>query len=112
MTFKFDSISLINLEMLIKQFLANEDRKDKPFRFCLLLSQVGDLFHYLTHDKILNPNARSLGSKIDEQASYGQALMQLLLSFEVVGLRVSHIFECALENFTIAAPDILVTLRT
>lgn len=102
MTFNFDSISFVNLEMLIKQFLANEDRKDKPFRFCLLQSQFGDLFHYLTHDKVLNPNARVLGSRNDEKLICGQALMQLLISFDVVGVSVSHIFVCALNKLNIS----------
>lgn len=115
MTFNLNTISLINLEILIKQFLANEDRKDKPFRFCLLLSQLGGLFHYLTHDKNLNLNARALGSRDDEKAACGQAMMQLLISFKVVGLNISHIFECALEKLhisnAITAPDVLVLLR-
>lgn len=88
-----ENISITALEAELKSFFDKEYRKDAPFRFCLLFSQLGDLFHYLTHDSVLNPPVRSWGSKHDERGACGQALMQLLMSIVVVKLSVKDVFD-------------------
>ncbi len=90
-----ENISIKALEVELKNFFKNEHRTDPIYRFCLLFSQLGDLFHYLTHDQILNPKARSLGSKQDEKVACAQALMQLLMSITIINMSVLRVFKKA-----------------
>ena len=88
-----ENITLANLEKEINGFFAHEFRKDEPYRFCLLWSQVGDLFHYLTHDQTQNPKARAWGTRDDEKIACGQTLMQLLMSMAVTGVSIVKVFK-------------------
>lgn len=93
-----DNIFIKLLETKLKGFLKNEYRIDSKYRFCLLYSQLGDLFHYLTHDPFFNPKARSWGSKEDEKGACAQALMQFLMTIVIVDLPVAEVFYKAFSN--------------
>lgn len=90
-----ENISIKVLGTELKRFFKNEYRRDSTYRFCLLFSQLGDLFHYLTHARELNPEARSWGSREDEKGACAQALMQLLMSIVVIKLATLDVFNKA-----------------
>ena len=69
----------------INNILSKEDRKDSLFRAAVFVTQVGQSFHYLTHDKAVNPAARPVGSRADEEAQLGDALVQLLIYLQSRG---------------------------
>lgn len=87
-----ENFSILSLEAELKSFLKKEYRIDPTYRFCLIFSQLGDLYHYLTHDPSLNPQARSWGSKEDERGACAQALMQLLMTFNVINVPMLDLF--------------------
>lgn len=91
------NLSIQDLWTEMRGFLKNEYRIDPLYRFCLTFSQYGDLFHYLTHDHTLNPEARPLGSREDEKGAYAQALMQLLISIIVLKYSLTDIFNKAFK---------------
>lgn len=62
----------------VKDLMEKEYRKDPDSRLNLVLSQLGDIGKYLTHDPTRNPNARPYGSREDEELAFGQAFVQLL----------------------------------
>ncbi len=86
------------LEQYIKQFLKREYRTDYEFRFILLFSQIGDVCHYLTHDKKLNPSARPLGTRDDERLIYAQALMQLSICINRSKISLKKVFTTILPH--------------
>ena len=90
--------SIAGLAFKIKHFLKREDRQDSLFRIALVQSQVGDLARYVTHDASLNPRARPVGSRKDEQTICGQALMQLLMYFASRGFKLEEVVELGLQN--------------
>ena len=75
----FQEINLKALQEDIKQLYEREDRKDPLFRSAILTTQIGQILHYLTHDRSLNPSARQIGSRADEEAQLGDGLVQFLI---------------------------------
>lgn len=70
-------MNFVSIEKTVAGLLQHEDRRDAEFRYLLLLTQVGDIGKYITHDRDLNPDARPYGTKGDEVLSFGQAFVQL-----------------------------------
>jgi phosphohistidine swiveling domain-containing protein len=83
----------------IKKLMAKEDRQDVEFRLNILLSEVGDIAKYITHDEVLNPSARPHGSKNDESLAYGQVFVQLVACALMRGINLDEAISCALENW-------------
>jgi phosphohistidine swiveling domain-containing protein len=73
------NVSLMSLQKEITNLFGKEDRKDPLFRGAILATQIGQLLHYLTHDKQINPGARTVGSRADEEAQLGDCLVQLAI---------------------------------
>jgi phosphohistidine swiveling domain-containing protein len=73
------NVSLQSLQKEIANLFSKEDRKDPLFRGAILATQIGQLLHYLTHDKQVNPGARTVGSRADEEAQLGDCLVQLAI---------------------------------
>jgi len=72
-------ILLRGLQEEVQYFFSREDIKDPLFRAAILTTQIGQLNHYLTHDSKINPGARSVGSRADEEVQLGDGLVQLLI---------------------------------
>jgi phosphohistidine swiveling domain-containing protein len=72
-------ISFMGVQKDITNIFSKEDRKDALFRAAILTTQIGQLQHYLTHDRQINPAARVVGSRADEEAQLGDCLIQLLI---------------------------------
>lgn len=71
---------------LVGGLLEKEDRKDVEFRYAILATEIGDLGKYITHDQVLNPNARPHGSKADEVQAFGQVFIQLIALAHLRGI--------------------------
>jgi len=83
----------------IKELMRNEYRRDVEFRVILLLSQIGDIAKYVTHDKNLNPKARPHGTSEDEVLAYGQVFVQLLACAQLRGIDIKYALDLALRNW-------------
>lgn len=91
--------SLNKITEEIGKLLNHEDRRDVEFRLNILLSEIGDIAKYVTHDQILNPNARPHGSKNDESLAYGQVFVQLVACAIMRGIDFNQAISCALDNW-------------
>jgi len=83
----------------VKELMEKEDRKDPEFRSVLMLSQLGSLAKYITHDPELNPNARPHGSRDDEILAFGQAFVQLVGLVYSRGVDIEKAIRKGLENW-------------
>lgn len=92
-------LSLKKIEDIVKELMAQEDRKDVEFRHLIALSEVGDIAKYITHDPVLNPNARPHGTKEDEILAYGQAFVQLSALAYLRNIPLKEAFEKGLHNW-------------
>lgn len=88
-----------NLAETIKELMKKEDRKDPEFRLAILLSEIGDIAKYITHDPKLNPNARPHGSAEDEKLAYGQVIVQLMGLMDIRRLEYDQALEKGLSNW-------------
>lgn len=77
---------------------AREDIKTPLFRSAILATQLGQLFHYLTHDRAINPGARSVGSRADEEAQLGDCLVQLIIYSLSRGFDIADIYSIGLKR--------------
>lgn len=84
--------NIAQLDKDIKSFFKQEYLVSVLDRFCLLFSQIGDIFHYLTHDPEFNPPARPWVSKEDHKSILAQALMQLLMACSAAGISFIDLF--------------------
>lgn len=91
---------LLKLSNEVSGFFVHEKRKDIPYRFALLMSQLGDLFHYLTHDQKINPEARSWGTREDEKLACGQAVMQAMMCVAICKLPLDSVIMRVLKKST------------
>lgn len=90
---------LEELSREIDILLSREDRKDPEFRLALVMSQIGSLASYLTHDPVLNPNARPHGSREDELMAYGQAFAMLMSLARARGINIENSIELGIANW-------------
>lgn len=88
-----------SIERAVTILLQYEDRRDAEFRYLLLLTQVGDIGKYITHDPELNPDARPYGTKGDEVLSFGQAFVQLLALASTRGIPLGQAVQQGLKNW-------------
>ncbi|MEA3295710.1 MAG: PEP-utilizing enzyme [Patescibacteria group bacterium] len=79
-------MNIEELEQRVRDCLETEPNKDPVFRMAILLSEVGDIAKYMTHDQKINPLARSHGSKEDEKLAYGQAFVQFFACMVLRGI--------------------------
>jgi len=91
--FDFDNI----LKRLGK-VLATHPRKDAEYRMNIVLSQIGDICRYITHDKKLMPGVRPYGAKADEQDAFGHSVAQLLIAARIRKIDVKKSLEGALAG--------------
>lgn len=82
----------------IKPCIEKECRKDASFRVAITISELGDIAKYITHDPLLNPEARSYGTKDDEELVYGQLFVQTLLCATIRGINIEQAIEEGLKN--------------
>ena len=95
-------MNFIDVVDRIEKLLQKEDRKDAEFRCLLVLSQIGSVGKYLTHDRELNPGARPFGSREDEVQAFGQAFVQLFALASIRGVSPTHAIQKGLENWELA----------
>lgn len=88
--------NIAQLDKEIQELFKREYLVKVLDRFCLLMSQIGDIFHYLTHDPEFNPPARAWDSKEDHKSILAQALMQLLMTCSAAGINFIDLFREAL----------------
>lgn len=94
-----DAINLIVILQEIAKLMEGEDRQDVEFRLNLVVSQLGSVAQYITHDPELNPNARPYGSVDDEVHAFGQLFVQLLATALLREVDVPAAIKIALENW-------------
>lgn len=74
-------VSIKDLMDFMSKVLENEDSLNvaaSPFRMSILVSQVGDLNRYISHDDRLNKTKpRPHGTRDDEISTFGHAFIQL-----------------------------------
>ena len=92
-------LKIKDLETRIKKLMKNEDRRDVEMRFVIAASELGDLAKYISHDQVLNPNARPHGTKEDEVLAYGQALVQVVALAYLRGISAGQAFKKGLQNW-------------
>lgn len=83
----------------IERCMEYEDRKEAWFRVLIAVTETGDIIKYITHDKELNPSARSHGTKEDEELAYGQAIVQTLAAAQLRGVNIEKAIEVGLKNW-------------
>ena len=83
----------------VRKLMEKEDRKDPEFRLALMISQLGSLAKYITHDPELNPNARPHGSPEDELLAFGQAFVQLVGLSHSRGIDTEKAIDLGLNNW-------------
>ncbi len=83
----------------IKRCMELEDRKDVEFRALIALTELGDIVKYITHDPVLNPKARTHGTRTDEELAYGQALVQTIATMLLRKIDVVVALEAGLKNW-------------
>jgi phosphohistidine swiveling domain-containing protein len=88
----------VGIEKEIENLFSREDRKDALFRAAILTTQIGQLLHYLTHDRQINPAARIVGSRADEEAQLGDALIQLLIYCLSRDFNVADVYSIGLRR--------------
>jgi len=86
------------LQKEINEIFTREDRKDALFRSAILTTQIGQLSHYLTHDRAINPGARSVGSRADEEAQMGDCIVQLMIYSISRGFNIVDIYSIGIRR--------------
>jgi phosphohistidine swiveling domain-containing protein len=71
---------------------SKEDRKDPLFRAAILATELGQILHYLTHDHQINPAARPVGTRSDEEAQLGDCLVQFIMYCISRGFKLSDVY--------------------
>jgi phosphohistidine swiveling domain-containing protein len=84
---------------IISELMAKEDRKDAEFRLALVMSEIGGLAKYITHDPKSNPGARPYGSPADEVLAYGQAEVMLRGLMHIRGIAYDDALTAGLKNW-------------
>jgi|SRR3989338_4204666 len=88
-----------DLQKEVARLLKDEDRKDVEFRLNLVLSELGDVAKYVTHDPRLNPSARLHGGSEDEVLAYGQLFAMLFGCAKLRGIDLRSAIEKGMENW-------------
>jgi len=88
-----------NIEAKINELMSKEDRKDAEFRLAILLSEVGDVAKYITHDEKLNPGARPHGTIEGEKLAYGEVIVQLIGLLNSRGISYDEAIQIGLKNW-------------
>ncbi|MBN2052561.1 hypothetical protein JW756_03585 [Candidatus Woesearchaeota archaeon] len=88
-----------SIEDTIQELMCNEDRKDAEFRLAILLSEVGDIAKYITHDQKLNPGARPHGTVEGEKLAYGEVIVQLMGLLKARGIQYDEALQQGLKNW-------------
>jgi phosphohistidine swiveling domain-containing protein len=83
----------------VAALMKNEDRKDAEFRLALLMSELGDIAKYITHDPRLNPGARKHGSKEEEHLAYGQAEVMFRALCHIRGIDYDQALALGMKNW-------------
>lgn len=69
-------------------------------RYAGIMRQIsGRIGRYITHDPVLNPNARPHGTKAEEVLAYGQVFVQTAALAGIRGIRLEDAFEKGLQNW-------------
>jgi phosphohistidine swiveling domain-containing protein len=76
---------------------ASVGRADRPFRFAIAISQLGNVAMHLTHDLNENPQARPYGTPSGHIADAGHALAQFIIYLDASGIDIQESMEVALD---------------
>ena len=76
---------------------AHVGRADRPFRFAIAISQLGNVAMHLTHDPKENPQARPYGTPAGHIADVGHALAQLIIYLDSSGIDIQEALNVALD---------------
>lgn len=90
-----------NFEEILERIKTNisvQYRKDPEFRMNIVLSQLGDVAHFITHDQKINPPAREYKIERHEEDSFGHALVNLLMLAQMRDIDIEKALELALNN--------------
>lgn len=91
-------ILFTGIQKEVTTLFSKEDRKDALFRAAILTTQTGQLLHYLTHDRRINPAARIVGSRADEEAQLGDCLVQLIMYCLSRGFNIDDVYSIGLRR--------------
>ena len=72
----------------VKKNISKQAHKDELFRMNIVLSQLGDLAHFITHDQKINPKAREYKTDRHEEDSFGHAFVQLIMLAQIRNIDV------------------------
>ena len=72
-------------------------RADRPFRFAIAISQLGNIAMHLTHDPKENPQARPCGTPNGHIADAGHALAQIIIYLDSSGIDIQEAMNIALD---------------
>jgi len=76
---------------------AHVGRADRPFRFAIAISQLGNVAMHLTHDPKENPQARPYGTPSGHIADAGHALAQIIIYLDASGIDIQEAMNIALD---------------
>jgi phosphohistidine swiveling domain-containing protein len=82
----------------VKNNIAKQHHKDELFRMNIVLSQLGDLAHFITHDQKINPKARVYKTDRHEEDSFGHAFVQLIMLARIRNIDIKKSIEHSLRN--------------
>ena len=88
--------TLTNLQAELHKY-AHVGRADRPFRFAIAISQLGNIAMHLTHDPKENPNARPYGTPNGHIADAGHALAQIIIYLDTSGIDIQEAMNVALD---------------
>jgi phosphohistidine swiveling domain-containing protein len=91
-------ISFSRIQNEIADLFSKEDRKDSLFRAAILATQMGQILHYLTHDRQINPAARPVGTRSDEEAQLGDCLVQFIIYCISRGFKLSDVYSIGIRR--------------
>jgi phosphohistidine swiveling domain-containing protein len=77
---------------------SKEDRKDPLFRAAILATELGQILHYLTHDHQINPAARPVGTRSDEEAQLGDCLVQFIMYCVSRDFKLSDVYSIGIRR--------------
>jgi phosphohistidine swiveling domain-containing protein len=77
---------------------SKEDKKDPLFRAAILTTELGQILHYLTHDHQINPAARPVGARSDEEAQLGDCLVQFIMYCVSRGFKLSDVYKMGIRR--------------
>jgi phosphohistidine swiveling domain-containing protein len=93
----YSRMTVRELEAEVSKILKKQHRQDDLFRFAVFMGQM-DIARHIYNDRKHVPDGRLSGQRAVETASYGQALIQLLLLMRSRKIDFNEAFGYAIEH--------------